>query len=444
MKKNVNHGRRANDNSWKEILKSPGRKLASEVSSRISKGQEEGLKGFKGLIYSVGSLGSSKGRGAEDEDDDDDDGDMKSQASQISALSFLSEGMRVLASKGANLFKRGPSLPDDKSASDESTGKFSSIETLMTDVKGADDGLPSTSAAAGLRWRGVRMIVRGVRGECCGLAKTVRYRAARRIQVQARMQLARKAIIDRQKTARAARLWGEERRLRRRQRESNAKKRCKQIYRKEGERILEWSLKSFMQPRAVVDLQRVWRGHRARKRTNAHLKRLERKARRQKKYERYLNALAALRGAGDGRSEQIKRRVWGRTEFIHTGWHPQYNVETPPSMNDHIWNPPRGSVSGVRTHKILLPPSSEVERRTLTQDRHAWAGVPVGISWRRSTPARLGPPPRPGTLDAARSVPPLFGAEQGIDGWRMATKYNWLPAPLISKAGLLQTPMMDS
>ena len=73
----MNHGRRANDNSWKEILKSPGRKLASEVSSRISKGQEEGLKGFKGLIYSVGSLGSSKGRGAEDEDDDDDDGDMK-------------------------------------------------------------------------------------------------------------------------------------------------------------------------------------------------------------------------------------------------------------------------------------------------------------------------------------------------------------------------------
>ena len=69
----MNHGRRGNDNAWREILKSPGRKLASEVPSRKCKGQEEGLKGFKGLIYSVDSLGRSKGRGAEDEDDNDDD-----------------------------------------------------------------------------------------------------------------------------------------------------------------------------------------------------------------------------------------------------------------------------------------------------------------------------------------------------------------------------------
>ena len=69
---------------------------------------------------------------------------------------------------------------------------------------------------------------------------------------------------------------------------------------------------------ACIDSRRYFylgnnfRRHRARKRTNAHLKRLERKARRQKKYERYLNALAALRGAGDGRSEQVSVRQKGR------------------------------------------------------------------------------------------------------------------------------------
>ena len=69
----MNHDIRTNVNALREILKSSGRKLASEVSSRISKGQEEGLKGLKGLIYTVGSLGRSKGRGAEVDEDNDDD-----------------------------------------------------------------------------------------------------------------------------------------------------------------------------------------------------------------------------------------------------------------------------------------------------------------------------------------------------------------------------------
>lgn len=48
----------------------------------------------------------------------------------------------------------------------------------------------------------------------------------------------------------------------------------------------------------------------------------------------------------DASTPKVKRRVWGRVEFAHTGWRPQYEVENPPNMHDHVWTPPRGSSSG--------------------------------------------------------------------------------------------------
>lgn len=53
---------------------------------------------------------------------------------------------------------------------------------------------------------------------------------------------------------------------------------------------------------------------------------------------------------------KVKRRVWGRVEFSHTGWRPRYEVESPPNMHDHVWAPPRGSSSGkVHSAPSLLP-----------------------------------------------------------------------------------------
>lgn len=102
----------------------------------------------------------------------------------------------------------------------------------------------------------------------------------------------------------------------------------------------------------------------------------------------------------------------------------------------------------MRTLKVLLPPASESDRLTLTEDKNAWVGVPVGIAKRRPPPERLGPPPRPGTIAAAdrdRRLPlPSAGdggGEVGETEGRSVTKYNWIPAPLVGKAALLQTPI---
>lgn len=110
--------------------------------------------------------------------------------------------------------------------------------------------------------------------------------------------------------------------------------------------------------------------------------------------------------------------------------------------------------TGVRTFKVLLPPASERDRLTLTGDRNAWAGVPVGIAQHRPPPERLGPPPRPGTITAntiatdghhcrqQRSIPPS-AREDVRDEGEVRMKYNWLPAPLVAKAALLQCPKSE-
>lgn len=107
--------------------------------------------------------------------------------------------------------------------------------------------------------------------------------------------------------------------------------------------------------------------------------------------------------------------------------------------------------TGVRTFKVLLPPASERDRLTLTGDRNAWAGVPVGIAKPRPPPERLGPPPRPGTITAnttatddhhcchQQSISPSAREDVRNEG-EVRMKYNWLPAPLVAKAALLQCP----
>ncbi|CAM9145437.1 unnamed protein product [Sphacelaria rigidula] len=111
-------------------------------------------------------------------------------------------------------------------------------------------------------WRLVRMIVHGVRGEARGLMGTVQYRSARRLQCFFRQALARRGVVRRLADACAARQAGEALRLRRRQRELNALNRYKSICREEGRRVIEWSVKYFLRPWAVVDIQKIWRGHR--------------------------------------------------------------------------------------------------------------------------------------------------------------------------------------
>eukprot|EP00903_Cladosiphon_okamuranus_P017897 g16470.t1 len=296
---------------------------------------------------------------------------------------------------------------------DGRTSDTSSEFTSMWETNSSDGEEPTRGA---LLWRHVRMVVSGVRGmpgalgEASRLERTVSYRAARRLQGVVRRKLAFKAAIERRSVALAALKRAEGLRRIRRRREADAGNRYKEACRAEGKRVLDWAFKVFMQPRAVIDLQRVWRGYRTRKRLAAYLKYLEDKARRRREYQRYLAALAATRGAGGRYSEQVKRRVWGRVEFAHTGWRPRYEVENPPNMHDHVWTPPRGSSSGVRTLKVHLPPPSERDRVTLVEDKNAWAGVPVGIAKRKPPPDRLGPPPRPGTITdtdrEGRNLPP--------------------------------------
>lgn len=103
----------------------------------------------------------------------------------------------------------------------------------------------------------------------------------------------------------------------------------------------------------------------------------------------------------------------------------------PESKNTHT------IATGVRTLKVLLPPSSERDRVTLVGDKNAWAGIPVGIAKRKPPPERLGPPPRPGTItdrDGRNPPPSVVGG-----GDEFLTRYNWIPAPLVGKTPLVQT-----
>lgn len=101
------------------------------------------------------------------------------------------------------------------------------------------------------------------------------------------------------------------------------------------------------------------------------------------------------------------------------------------------------NITGVRTFKVVLPPRSERDRRLLIDDKNAWAGVPVGVATRRPPPERLGAPPRPGTITATRAPQASIGGAAEVESGQIVTKYNWLPAPLVGKAALLQTRLQD-
>lgn len=101
-------------------------------------------------------------------------------------------------------------------------------------------------------------------------------------------------------------------------------------------------------------------------------------------------------------------------------------------------------MAGVRTYKIFLPPGSERDRLTLTTDKNAWAGVPVGIAKRRPPPPDIGPSPRSrGNVDSGsyRVRRPSGGDGEDTERGEVVTKYNWLPAPLVAEVGLLQKPL---
>ncbi|KAJ1441104.1 hypothetical protein B484DRAFT_415253 [Ochromonadaceae sp. CCMP2298] len=77
------------------------------------------------------------------------------------------------------------------------------------------------------------------------------------------------------------------------------------------------------------------------------------------------------------------RRVWSRRHFepengkwLHTTdfGHLVYD------MWEHVHNPPVGNLQGLRTNKVRAFARSEKERQALVGDRHAWVGLPIGIS----------------------------------------------------------------
>lgn len=226
--------------------------------------------------------------------------------------------------------------------------------------------------------------------------------------------------------------------------ERQAKKEYRLICRDQAGRLLTLTIKHYLQPWAVVDMQRVWRGYRCRKRLARYLRRLAWLAQREKERRRYLEGLRIIQGRGldDIHAEWVRRRVWGRGEFEHTGWHP-HGILDVGNIQDYIWEPPASEQSGLRIQRVKLPVKSEWCRRIVTTDPNAWVGVPIPVPDMRQRPKtaqRIGPPPRPGTITAHGLDLPLPQTE-GTIGKSYRTKFTWLPAPLVSKAPLLQQPL---
>jgi hypothetical protein len=200
---------------------------------------------------------------------------------------------------------------------------------------------------------------------------------------------------------------------------------CRQI----AEAMAKDGIRRMQLPTAVLRVQCVWRGHRVRMRMDKYKDWRSRRDQRRLEQERARQAHRMLHDDpyGDCARAQIKRRIWGRSEFVGGGWKPDFTTAEEYKLLDHIDVPPKGHDYGVRTHKVLLPLRSEYAVQKATQDDNTWVGLPVVVTEEEPNSRRLGPKPRV-TLGSrpAPTGPPRFN-----------TKYTWIPAKL------LKTPLLE-
>lgn len=221
---------------------------------------------------------------------------------------------------------------------------------------------------------------------------------------------------------------------------------------KEGIRVMRM-------PSACLRLQCFWRGCRVRIRMPRYRAWVLRRRQWLLEQERVRYALEQINKirAAYWEQEAIRlRRKWGREEFDHSGWHPDYKADQDYNIFDFANHPPRGSQFGVRTHKVKLPPDTKKAYLDATDNENTWVGIPVKVVPRRAPqPKQYGPALRmtqhdPGEMpkfyatrntertqkqkdnDAkAKSKTRLDGSD--IPG-HYDVHYSWLPAPLVADA----------
>jgi hypothetical protein len=240
------------------------------------------------------------------------------------------------------------------------------------------------------------------------------------------------------------------------------------VCRAEAQCMLTRAIKHFLLPYAALDVQRCWRGYQSRCALALRLEALARNAIKRTERDRYLRALKALRREKRRRVQprvsRVRRRVFGRSEFDHSGWHPgdstgSADVSNNEVLSQHVWSPPAVTASGLRVDQIKLPAHSEWDKQLLQQQQQQsasavpavaaanstlWVGIPVATAARRQPRKPLGPPPRPGTVTAVsakwaatKSVvnSGSSSASAGQQQGEFVTKYSWLPACLVFGSG---------
>jgi hypothetical protein len=275
----------------------------------------------------------------------------------------------------------------------------------------------------------------------------VRYIAARRIQCmvrcsQSRTRTARRkaeiaqSIQDAQTAAAVARLAAQTR--------ADAYRRACKI---QAMAIVSASIRAYVGPYAAVQIQALWRGHRARGHTDKRLQILIEQTPDECKRARYERALAIFRAerarAARARLACVNRRKWARTEFEHSGWRPPGLDPTAAAYTEsmllkHVTSPPKQTYSGMRVNAVTLPIRSEFDQHLVTSPKtinSTWVGIPVANSPKKAKKARLGPPSRPGTITDPTMNAKWLKREHQKDEY--VTQYNWLPAKIHSNCNLI-------
>jgi hypothetical protein len=245
------------------------------------------------------------------------------------------------------------------------------------------------------------------------------------------------------------------------------------VCRAEAQCVLTRAIKHYLLPYAALDVQRCWRGYQSRCALALRLEALALNASKRTERDRYLRALKALRREKRRRVQprvnRVRRRMFGRNEFDHSGWHPgdssssAGDVSNSEVLSQHVWRPPAVNATGLRVEQVKLPAHSDWDKQLLQQQQQQqqsaapataaaanstlWVGIPVATAARRVPKKKLGPPPRPGTLSsvsakwsATKSVvnsgsSSASSSSGGQQQGKFVTKYSWLPASLVFGSG---------
>jgi hypothetical protein len=297
----------------------------------------------------------------------------------------------------------------------------------------------------------------------------IRFVAARRIQCMARCHASRCAAAAAHSRAQQRAAEAVTAAVRARAAAQARALHYRSVCRAEAQCVLTRAIKHFLLPYAVLDVQRCWRGYQSRCALALRLEALARNAIKRTERDRYLRALKALRREKRRRVQprvsRVRRRVFGRSEFDHSGWHPgdstgSADVSNNEVLSQHVWSPPAVTASGLRIDHIKLPAHSEWDKQLLQQQQQQqspaaaaaanstlWVGIPVATAARRQPKKPLGPPPRPGTVTAVsakwaatKSVVNSDSSSSSAGAGQQqrdefVTKYSWLPASLVFGSG---------